>query len=177
MEQFMYLLKGYGLPFLIMALICIFIVGILKTAGAFKKCSKQVKTIILFAVDVVYCCAAIPVYFKVSGIQFSTQAYFSCCATLDACILSMYSVYEALGMKKLTASILTLVADGAKELASKKADAKEKAQIEALETTARLVAQILLRDEAQEQVTTVISDSVVEQEQQEVKRNDSALHR
>ena len=153
MEHFMYLLKGYGFPLLLMGAICVVLVGIVKTIGLFKKMGKGSRTITLFLIDVAYSAAAILIYSKIANKEVTIQFYLASVSTLDACILSMYSVYEALGIKKFVQCILNLIANSIEEYASKKKDLKEQKQLETIAQTAQMVAKLLERNESIENET------------------------
>lgn len=171
MEHLMYLLKGYSLPILLISYLCILIVGILKTLGLFKKLSKQVKTIVLFAIDISLSLVGTAIYFKISNFEFTAISYLTTTSIVITCILSMYSLYENIGVKKLVASILALLVKALKDTASKRADAKEKAKYEGYAIIAEAVSHILAGE------TPVLKPQESTTQEVEEKRGDSPLHR
>ncbi len=157
----MYLLKGYSLPILLIAYIVIFIVGCIKTTGLFKKLNKQAKTIILFTIDIVLSAGAVPIYFKIANIVITTQNYFATLMIVITCVLSMYSLYENVGIKKLVASILSLIVKLARDTSAKRADAKEKAKLENVALMAEAVKKLLFTESSKtEDTTTQVDDNV-----------------
>lgn len=143
MEHLMYLLKGYSLPVLLIASVVIFLVGCLKATKLFNRLSKQVKTVILFAIDIVLSAVGVLIYLAYTKTPI-TMANLTAMTPIEvACVLSMYSLYENVGIKKLIASILNLTITALKDSVAKTKDAKQRKQQESLLIMAQAVASLI----------------------------------
>lgn len=108
MEEMMIFLQTYGWQLALIALLGIFILGVLKYSNAFEKVEKEKRKPIYFAISVGFSIIATVVYLLIIN-QFEINYMIAVATAIYALNQTMYTVYENTKLRDLLCKLLDFI--------------------------------------------------------------------